>query len=167
MSYETFLTAAIPATPAAGKATIGFDTVTKRMYFIDEKGVVSYMTNWDWKENQIINGGFDFAQRQTPGTLTTYSNTTGRTYRADRWGITNENASVQYQRVDSIAATETGLNARFYGKYKKITNAGKIIISEVLEATNSGPLRGRTVRLQAKMRFTVAASMTVRLGLLY
>lgn len=159
--------AAIPASVSPGKAYFGYDSVTKRAYTFDENGVVSFLTNWDTKESLLYNGGFDFAQRQAPATLTTYSNTTGRAYGADRWGMTNENASIQYQRVDSIAAVEAGLNARFYGKFKKITSAGKIQVSQVVEGANTGSLRGRTVRVQAKMRYTVAASMTVRLGLLY
>lgn len=167
MSYLTFNNGAAPATPAAGKTRDYTDSADKRRKYIDENGVISIMTNWDWKENLLINGDFTLAQRQAAATLTTYSNTTGRTYAADRWGITNENASVQYQRVDSISATETNLNARYYGRFKKITSAGKIVVSQVLEGTNSSPLRGRTVRFQAKMRFSVAGSMTVRLGLIY
>jgi hypothetical protein len=117
-------------------------------------------------ENAIINGGFSFAQRQAPGTLTTYSNTSGRSYGADRWGMTNENASMQYQRIDTAAAPETGLTARYYGKFKKTTSTGKMVMSQVVEGQNVMSLRGRQVRLQAKMKYSVAGAMTVRLGLL-
>lgn len=158
---------ATPATPAAGKVVVFVDTADGRVKSIDENGAVHFLTSCDWGENLLFNGAFDLAQRQAPGTLTTYSNTTGRAYGADRWGMTNENASIQFQRVDSSTTTETGLQARMYGKFKKLTSAGKIIVSQVLEASNTMALRGRPVRLQAKMRYTVAASMTVRLGLLY
>jgi hypothetical protein len=117
-------------------------------------------------DNALINGGYDIAQRQVLTTLTTYSNTSGRTFGADRWGMTNQNASVQFAAVDTNAAPETGLQARYFGRFKKITNAGKIVVSQVIEGTRSEAMRGRSVRLQCKMRFSVAASMTVRLGLL-
>lgn len=114
--------------------------------------------------NLLINGGFSFAQRQTPGTLTTYG--ASALYAADRWQNYAQNASVQYQRVDTIAAYETGLNARYYGKYKKITNTGKVIVGQIVESINSSAARGQSVTLSIKMRYTVAASMVVRLGLL-
>lgn len=130
--------------------------------------------NWTTIENAItssvggpnlsLNGGFAFAQRQTPGSATTYSNTSGRSYSADRWGITNENASVQYIRTDTIASAETGLAGRYYGKFSKITNTGKVIVSQVVEAADLGPVRGKTVTLRLKLK--TANSITVRVGLL-
>jgi len=166
MAYRLAKTT-VPNTPTANLADIYYDTSDLRMKYVDEFGGIYALSQADWGENLLINGGFELAQRQAPGTLTTYSNTTGRTYGADRWGMTNENASIQYQRIDSNAATETNLNARMYGKFKKLTSAGKMIISQVIEGTNCAPLRGRTVRFQCKMRYSVAASMTVRLGIVY
>lgn len=156
-----------PATPASGKSEVYADSADKRVKAIDSSGVVTTLSPSSTRESLLANGGMQFAQRQAPGTLTTYSNTTGRSYGADRWGLTNENASVQWQRIDSSGAPETGLQARYYGKIKKITNAGKFILSQVIPGDDAMAVRGRTVRLQVKMRFTVAASMTVRLGLLY
>jgi hypothetical protein len=118
------------------------------------------------KPNWLANGGFWFAQRQAPGSLTTYSSVGGRVYGADRWAMSNENASVRYQRIDTSAAVETGLQARFYGKVKKITSAGKMLICQALEGNDATQLRGRTLRLQAKMRCSVASAMNVRMGLL-
>lgn len=118
------------------------------------------------KPDKVINGGFDLAQRQDPLTLTTYSNLTGRSYGADRWAVTNENASVQYIRKDTGNTPETGLGARYYGKYVKITNAGKFCISQVIEARDMMDLRGQVVRLQVKMKYSVAASMRVCFGIL-
>lgn len=114
--------------------------------------------------NLALNAGFALAQRQTPGTATTYSNTSGRTYSADRWGVTNENASVQYQRTDTIASPETGLAGRYYGKLSKITSTGKAIISQVLEAVDIGSVRGKTMTLRLKLK--TANSITVRVGIL-
>lgn len=166
MSFVKLIGVAAPTAPAAEVMTLYRNSATDRLEAIDSDGVVYILSENGVRQNMLGNAGFTFAQRQAPATLTTYSNTTGRTFGADLWGMTNENASVQYQRVDSIGATESGLNARYYGKLKKITSAGKMIVSQVIEATNTAPLRGRTVRVQCKMRYTVAASMTVRLGLL-
>lgn len=158
---------ATPSTPAANFSTLYVDTVDMRRKEIDDKGTKNVLTPMGWRDNNIIiNGEFDYAQRQVPGTLTTYSNTTGRTYAADRWGMTNENASIQFQRIDTSSATEVNLNARFYGKYKKITGVGKMFISQVIESGNIMHLRGRTVRVQAKLRCSVASAMNVRLGLI-
>jgi hypothetical protein len=166
VSLLRFNKVAQPSTPAANKLVIFTDTTDRKVKALDDLAVLSTLTPDDIKDNMIVNGGFEFAQRQVPGTLTTYSNTTGRSFGADRWGMTNENASIQFQNVDSIGATETNLNARFYGKFKKLTSTGKMVISQVVESTNTAPLRGRTVRLSMKMKFSVAASMTVRVGLL-
>lgn len=116
------------------------------------------------QQNVLINGGFDFAQSQVPGTLTTYSNLTGRTMTADNWKVTNENASVQYQRVDSDGAPETNLLSRFYGKLKNITAAGKVFVSQVVAASDTAGMRGDSARFQIKLRASVG--MSVRLGLM-
>lgn len=120
---------------------------------IAEGGTFSYNYNW------LINGGFDLAQRQAPGTLTTL---TDNKCSADRWRVTRENADVQYIRVD--ATSESGLTSRYYGQFKKITNAGKIHICQIVEGINSVPLRSKTVIFQAKMK--ASASKTIRMAVL-
>jgi hypothetical protein len=115
--------------------------------------------------NLLVNGGLGFAQRQAPGTLTTYSNTTGRTYAADYWCITNENASAQFQRVDTSVTTVAGITARYYGVLKKITSTGKILFSQVMEAEDVMPYRGRTVNFQMNALNGVG-SHTLRMVLL-
>jgi len=109
--------------------------------------------------NYLINGGFDFAQRQTPGTLTTL---TQDKYSADRWRISRENTDLQYQRID--ASGETGLTSKYYGLFKKITSAGKFMAYQILEGINSVPLRGKTVIFQAQMK--VSASKTMRMAVI-
>lgn len=157
----------VPSAPAANKSEDFYDSADLRRKNINEFGLLSVLTPMGWRDNNIIiNGEFDYAQRQAPGTLTTYSNTTGRSYGADRWGMTNENASIQYQRIDTSGAVETGLASRFYGKFKKITAAGKLIFSQVIESGNMMHLRGRTVRVQIKMRYSLGTPVAFRLGLL-
>ena len=109
--------------------------------------------------NFLLNGGFDFAQRTTPGTLTSVSD---NAYGADRWKQTRENADLQYQRND--ATSETGLTSRYYGKYKKITNAGKFMVFQILEGQHTVPLRGKTVIFQVKMKASTAK--TIRMAIL-
>ena len=109
--------------------------------------------------NFLINGGFDFAQRTTPGTLTTVND---NAYGADRWKQTRENAALQYQR--NSALSETGLTSRYYGKYKKITNAGKFMVFQILEGQHTVPLRGKTVIFQAKLK--ASSSKTIRMGVI-
>lgn len=155
---------AAPSTPAAGKVELYFGT-DKRLRAVFDDGRVELISG-EVTENLLINSSFRYAQRQAPGTLTTYSNTTGRSFGADRWGMTNENASIQFQRVDTSGGAETGLLSQFYGKFKKITNAGKIIVSHVVESQEAISLRGRAVRVQLKAKYSVASSMTIRIGLL-
>lgn len=164
MSYLTLNEGAAPSTPASGKGSWYIDT-NGEPKFIDDNGVNISLAP-KWKYNWVRNGGFWFAQRQVPGTLTTYSNLTGRAISADGWGITNENASVQYRRIDTATAAETGLAARFYGEFTKITSAGKVVVSQVMEGFDTANLRGSTVRLQVLMR-SIGTSLTARLALAY
>lgn len=139
------------ATPASEIKTL---TPAKLLeILISAGGTFSYNYNW------LINGGFDLAQRQAPGTLTTL---TDNKCSADRWRVTRENADVQYVRVD--ATSESGLTSRYYGQFKKITSAGKVHICQIVEGINSVPLRSKTIIFQAKMK--ASASKTIRMAVL-
>jgi len=121
--------------------------------------VVSVPAQWP-HANVLINGGFDFAQRQAPGTLTAI--TTDK-YSADRWRISRETASLQYARIDTNGSLETGLTGRYYGQFKQITSAGKFAIYQPVEAINTFPLASRVVSFQCKLK--ASSSKTIRLGL--
>jgi len=164
MSYLTQSKLAAPSTPASGKGTWYID-VNGEPRFKDDNGVDIALSP-KWKYNWMRNGGFWFAQRQAPGTLTTYSNLTGRAIAADGWGITNENASVQYLRVDTMTSPETNLYARYYGQFTKITSTGKLVISQVVEGFDTANLRGSTFRIQAKIK-AVTSNITVRLAVAF
>lgn len=153
-----------PTAPSASKSVIFYATDGRLLVKLPS-GAVGEVSGGTIARNVLANGSFPFAQRQTPGTLTTYSNTAGRSYAADRWGLTNENASAQYRRVDTLAAFETGLSSRFYGEFKKITSSGKLVVSQVSEGMHTIPLRGRRVRVQFKAKNSVG-SHTLRLALL-
>lgn len=147
-----------PSTPGANKWSIYFKS--DGLYILEDTGVeVGPFRTEKGLYNYLINGGFDFAQRQTPGTLTTIAT---NTYSADRWRVARENADVQYQRND--ATGETGLTSKYYGTFKKITNTGKFHVVQILEGINSVPLRGKTVIFQIKMK--ASASKTIRMAVL-
>lgn len=118
--------------------------------------------------NFLRNSGFWFAQRQVPGTLTTYSSATARLITADGWGLTCENASSQYQRTDTAGASaETGLQSQYYGNFTKITSTGKLFVSQVIEARETSGLRTQTVRVDCKLKQIIASAPVVNLWLVY
>lgn len=164
MSRVRLNTVAAPSAPASNKAELFYDSTSKRVRLIDEKGQKSDISGGLDSLKLMTNAGFKFAQRQVPATLTSYAATTGRTYAADRWGMTIQTSSLQYARVDSIGAPETNLQARFYGQFKQITGAGKFILSQVVEASRGFHMRGEQVRLQCLLK--ASSAKTIRVGLL-
>jgi len=154
---------AIGSAPSAGAVDIFFDSADNELKYIDENANEIPLTPLGWGDwNLLMNGGFEFAQMQVPSTLTTYSSTTGRVMCADNWKLTNENASVQYQQIDTDAAPEAGINARYYGKLKKITAAGKVCLSQVVSASDSAGMRNEALRVQFAARLSVGAALTLR-----
>lgn len=154
---------AAPATPAASVTSTFLDTVDRRLKSLDGQGVLNVLPN-RMSRDFVRNGGFWFAQRQAPATATTYSSVAARAITADGWGVTNQNASVTYQRTDAITP-ETGLKSQYYGNFVKITATGKVLVSQVIESRDTMALRGRTVRVTAWMRQVVGVAPVVRLGL--
>lgn len=148
MQEETSVTA-----PGSGKWKSYFKA--DGLYIMEDTGAES--GPFVIANNAIINGGFSFAQRQTPGTDTTITN---ETYGPDRWRCTRENADLQYSRQDGTA--ETGITSRYFGRFKKITNTGKFLIYQPLEFHNSVPLRGKVVTFQVKLK--ASASKTIKIA---
>lgn len=163
MSYRTLSNGAAPSTPATDKTTDYVDVIG-RPHAINSTGVDNVLASQD-KYNYLRNSGFWFAQRQNPAALTTYSSATNRLISADGWGITSENASAQYIRTDTSTTPEANLQSRYYGQFTKITSTGKLEITQCLEGSSCQNLRGRTVRLQVKMRGIIAASALWNIGL--
>lgn len=106
--------------------------------------------------NYLVNPGWDFAQEQTPGTWTTIAD---GSYSADQWKCYRENADLQYRRVD--ASGVSGLTSPYHGEYKKITNAGKIMVLQPLEYLNTVRFRGKTISFQLQMNSNVARTMKI------
>lgn len=149
-----------------GAVRIFYDSADGELKYVDEFDSEIPLTPRGWGDwNLLMNGGFEYAQLQVPGTLTTYSSLTGRVMGPDNWKITNENASVQYQQIDTDNAPEAGISARYYGKFKKITAAGKICVSQVISASDSAGMRSDTCRLQFSAKLSVGAACTLRVAL--
>jgi hypothetical protein len=156
---------ATPAAPAAGKMNIYLDTADGKVKTIDSNGIISALPLDGWRDRPVLyNSGFEFAQRQAPGTLTTYSLIGGRTLTADRWWISNENTSVQYVRVDTGSAPETGHGSRFYGSFSKLTNTGKFSFGQMLMSASTHHMRGSRCRVQFNLK--ASTNTDVRLGLI-
>jgi hypothetical protein len=151
-----------PSAGATGKHKIFLDIADSRLKVLSSAGVLRTLDERLNLGNFLRNGEWTLAQRQTPATPTTYSNTTGRSYTADGWTVTNENASVQYFRTGTTNAPESGLQAFAYGNFTKITNQGKIVVSQVIEAAETLPLRGRIARFQVLLK--ASASKTLKIA---
>jgi len=111
--------------------------------------------------NLLINGGFDFFQRQVPGTATLMANSA---YWADRWKLQFNAFALYSQRLDGTQFSD--LTSRRCGRL--ITQAGggdKFIFFQILEGTDSVPLRGKTISFQIKMRCPQGPK-TMRMGIL-
>ncbi len=131
-------------------------------------GMIWRDTQWD-RDNFLINGNFSVNQRLAAAlTNIPGASATARIYTADRWGFTTGNITTpQYQWVDTITTPEANLNARYYVRYKQLTNAAKIAVSQVLEGTQTASLWNKTVRLTVKLRYSIGAVTTsIRIGLL-
>lgn len=168
MSRLRFTKVAEPTTPAANKSEVYVDTTTRRLTQKDDLGIVSVLSGVDLDKNIISNGGFDFIQRCAAAlTNITGPSTTNRVYSADRWGFTVGNATTpQFQQVDTSGAPETGITGRFYARYKQLTNAAKVALTQVVISRDSLPTIGQTVRFQCKMRYSVGSNRDMRIGLI-
>lgn len=158
-----------PNTPSAGKIEIYHDTADNKLSAIDSDGYKQVLTEDGWRQqNLIINGDFSFAQRQVPTTLTNNAVLAGgRTYAFDRMFQSNAGGSVviQTQQVNNLGGAEVGIVADSYAKYKVTGAVSKVAVGQVIESANMNHLLGMKVRVQCKMKYSVAASMAVRFGL--
>lgn len=106
--------------------------------------------------NLLINGGFQFFQRQIPGTATARTDTQ---FGPDRWRVLTQTASVTAARVEGITASRYAVQLK-----QTQASAQRMGISQTVEAINAVVFRGRTVRFQAKIR--CSASQAIRVAIL-
>lgn len=165
MSFDVRTKRAAPSAPSSTKVTQYTDTVG-RTHILDGTGIDNVLTATQ-KYNYVRNSGMWFAQRQTPGTATTYfTAATSRLITADGFGECCENASMTFCCIDTSGAYESGLQSRFWGEFIKITSAGKLMVTQVIEGMTGYNLRGRVVRVTVLMKGVVGLTLTMRLGLI-
>jgi hypothetical protein len=147
------------------------DSADGRYKTRDQNGVISTFANMGLDEQNILyNGGFYVQQRVATAStaIPSVSTTTRAGQVADRWAVTVGNATTpSWAQIDSIAAPETNLLARYYGKITQATNAAKFILSQFVIASDMAHLRGKQVRLSVKLKQFAGSNATYRLGLLY
>lgn len=144
------------ATTLAAAGTAG--TYTK--VTTDAKGRVTAganlaSTDLPQRHNLLANGGAWFFQRTAPGTLTAVANDACG---PDRWNVLTQTASVQIDR--------TAGNAGRYAMRLKQNQAAaqRMGCEQILEASDSVAMRGRTVRLQFNAK--CSATTTLRFAIL-
>jgi hypothetical protein len=137
-------------------AAVVFAAGTKNVYVPLPKAAL-----YKFRRNLLVNSGFWYFQRQAPATATTI---TADKYGPDRWRMSNASGSFQSQRVDTNAALETGLSARFYGKFTQSGGSSKELICQPVEGNQVFDLANRPVVFQCKLKASV--SKTLRIGIL-
>ena len=149
-------------TPAAGKnVKVGdlklpnADGVAGSVLKTDGAGNLSWSMP-PRSDNILLNGGFDFFQRQAPATLTARNDDT---YGPDRWIVLTQTAAVQCQR---IAGSSYSVN-QFRLKQHQAA-AQRMGVLQIVEAADSKQLRGQDVCFQAQV--TCSANQTIRAAIL-
>lgn len=160
-----------PATPAASKLIMYVDSTDPvRVKAINADGTVHVLSKQGLVDkNNIMNGGLMIQQRVAIAStaIVGISTTTRAGVVADRWAVTTSVASnLNWQQVDSAAATEALLNSKFYGSIISATAGKKVMLSQFIINKEMAHLRGQKVRLQCKISQKVGAAQTYRLGLL-
>lgn len=109
-------------------------------------------------ENLLINGGFDWARRQVPGTLTARANDS---YCADRWYVLHNGGPTDIQ----YARTAGDTNSEYSGQLKQVSATSRLVgIAQIVESANSIPLSGKSATFQARIK--ASSSMTMRMAIL-
>lgn len=170
MSRLIFTKTAAPSAPTINKSTLYVDTSDRRLKQIDDNGVISVLNNVGLQNrNVLINGDFTVQQRVAVAStaIAGVSTTTRAGVVADRWSVTSSvtGATISWQQVDTMAAVEAGLVARFYGSIIVATTARKVMISQYLVANDMANLRGKKVRVSVKIKQKVGNAQNYRLGI--
>ncbi|MFA5378871.1 MAG: hypothetical protein WC455_24170 [Dehalococcoidia bacterium] len=92
--------------------------------------------------NILINGGFDFFQRQAPSILTSRADDT---YGPDRWVVLTQTASVQTVQIGGTESPNAGQIKQ------NQASAQRMGLAQIVEYSNSMPMRGRNIIFQGKL----------------
>jgi len=159
-----------PANPGTNKGEFFLSSVTGKPSMILEDGRIIVFSNDGLSDRNILtNGGFNVQQRVAVAStaIAGISTTTRAGQVADRWAVTASVASnINWQQVDTSAAPETGLLARFYGSMIASTAGKKMMISQFIINAEMTHLRGTQVRVSVKTNIKVGNAQTLKLGLL-
>lgn len=170
MSFLLMTKTAAPSAPAANKVMPYVDTADRRVKAIDENGVISLMVaNGNRHQNVLRNGGLRIQQRVAAAStaIPALSTSTRAGQVADGWAVTASVASnLNWAQIDSNAAPETGLLARYYGSIIASTAGKKVMFSQFIPHSDMAHLRGQRVRVSIKTNQKVGAGQTYHLGLL-
>jgi hypothetical protein len=111
--------------------------------------------------NVIINGGFDFFQRNG-NTAVSYYSATDDTYCFDRWVSLSESAATSTLRYNLTTGT-SAQPGPFVGVLRNLSgSAQRMGLLQIVEGFNSFLLRGQSITLQA----TITTSVAVRYAIL-
>lgn len=109
-------------------------------------------------QNLIINGGFNFFQRTTPGTLTSVSD---NTYGPDRWKVMTQTTSVQIKRVTDLL----GVPFKYSCQLKQNqSSAQRMGLLQIIESCQSMSCRSKPIT--AQVRIKCSSSQPIRIALL-
>ena len=99
--------------------------------------------------NYLINGGFDFFQRQVPATLTDRHDDT---YGPDRWNVLTQTDHVQTARVAGNSNL-SGLRSINAGRLKQVqASAQRMGMLQIIESSDAKSLVGQSVIFQASVK---------------
>ena len=123
----------------------------------DSKKEALAWTNIEHKESILHNSSFSLAQRQVPSTLTSSADDV---YNADRWYSLTQTAAIQYQRGINDDTTVMP----YYGRIKQNQAAAQRMgQAQILESSESIPLRGSNIYISARQRLSTAQPLYIAL----
>lgn len=160
MSYLTLNVGSMPV-GVADKVQLAADT-DNQLKYVDENNVVHYVAGQK-RPNLVRNSGFWFWQRVGSAAVAQAGSATDRTKTADGWSHVGQNFTPS--RVDADAATEVGLQGRYYASFLKTTGTGKLLLVQPIEGVDAEAVRSRVVRVQMWAR-CITGTNTFRLGLI-
>lgn len=143
----------------AGNAyDIDLSAVSIRFKFIDcqfdtirdlgtENSVVFTDRNND---NALVNGGFDFFQRQIPATATSYAD---QAYGPDRWKVLTQTSTIKANRAAGSASA--GYGSRYCVQLtQEQAVAQRFALQQILSANDSIKYRGRSMFFKVKAKIS-------------
>ena len=128
------------------------------------------------ESNKIINGNFDFWQRNTSRTIVALASTSDKLYTADRWSHTDFFASGTLT-VSRSSDVPSGLSEAIYSMSTQITAAASVAHASNnyhinagvyrMEGFDTSTMHGKTVTLQFWVKSSLTGLYSISLGASY